>query len=58
MKYTFPKEFDLSLFDTDDIEASGMFVNSQGKVSTSVSQHNLDDETSEEKWVVLFGCNF
>ena len=58
VKYSFPAEFDLSLFDLDDIVASGMFVDNEGRVTTSVSLHNFEDETQAEKWIVLFGCNF
>ena len=58
VKYTFPPEFNLTSFDTDDIVATGMFVDRYGKAITSVSYHNFEDQNDTIKWVVLFGCNF
>ena len=58
VKYTFPQEYNLTKFNTDDIVGSGMFVDGNGKAVTSVSEHNFGDETNPEKWVILFGCNF
>jgi hypothetical protein len=58
VKYTFPQEYNLTKFDTDDIVASGMFIDGNGKPVTSVSEHNFEDESDPEKWVIIFGCNF
>ena len=58
VKYTLPPEYNLTKFDTDDIVASGMFVDGNGKPVTSVSEHNFEDESDPEKWVIIFGCNF
>jgi hypothetical protein len=45
-------------FNPDNIEATGMFVDADGNPTTSVFKHNLDDATSETKWIIIQGCNF
>ena len=47
VKYSFPPEFDLSIFDTENVEATGMFVDAEGKAQSSIFKHNFEDEAEE-----------
>ena len=35
-----------------------MLVDADGNVATSVLSSNIDEETSDKKWIVVAGCNF
>lgn len=58
IKYSFPLEFDLSIFDTENVEATGMFVETEGKAQSIIYKHNFEDEAEERKWVAIEGCAF
>jgi hypothetical protein len=61
VKYTFPKELDVSELDLAGIKGSDMLVDETGSIrmfDLSVVKNNFDNETEEEKWIALPGCEF
>jgi hypothetical protein len=58
VKIELPQKFDFKNFNPDGIEATGMFIDAEGNPTTSVFKHNLDDATSETKWIIIQGCKF
>jgi hypothetical protein len=53
VKYTFPDAIDISKMIKDDINAYGLFVNSNGNPTTSILKSNIDEDSTDPKWILI-----
>jgi hypothetical protein len=59
VKYTFPKEIDANRMDLSSISGKGLFLDSDGKSSSSILMVAMLENTDhEDNYIILEGCKF